>query len=124
MKKLIKPIEPIIGKSLDRVETFIHAHPKVDFLFGAVFGAFDGLLRSAKETTQTQPFIRNNYDVKRFMGAVLVALVIGWVLPALYFLGGNALYPNCWFRLLLACLLLMCSGQLLHGRIISARVDL
>ena len=107
MKKLIKPIEPIIGKSLDRVESFIHAYPKVNFLFGAIFGAFDGLLRSAKETTRTQPFVRNNYDVKRFMGAVLVALVIGWVLPAIYFSGGNVLYPDWSFRLLLACLLLM-----------------
>jgi len=87
MKKLIKPIEPIISKSLDRVESFIHAHQKVNFLFGAIFGAFDGLLRSTKETTRTQPFIRNNYDVKRFMGAVLVALVFGWVLPAMYFFG-------------------------------------
>src|SRR3990172_8294703 len=87
IKKLKKKIEKIIGKSLDRVESFIHTHPKVDFLFGAIFGAFDGLLRSAKETTQIQPFIRNNYDVKRFMGAVLVALVIGWVLAAIYFFG-------------------------------------
>src|SRR3989338_11458946 len=85
MKKLIKPTEPIICKSLDKIESFIHTHPKVNFLFGAIFGAFDGLLRSAKETTRTQPFIRNNYDVKRFMGAVLVALVIGWVLPTTYF---------------------------------------
>src|SRR3989304_8695554 len=87
MKNILKPLEPILSKSLDRVESFIHTHPKVDFLFGAIFGAFDGLLRSAKETTQTQPFIRNNYDVKRFMGAVLVALVLGWVLPAIYFFG-------------------------------------
>ena len=94
MKKLTKPIEPILSKGLDRVESFIHGHPKVNFLFGALFGAFDGLLRSTKETTQRQPFIRNNYDVKRFMGAVLVALVFGWVFPAIYFLGGNVLYPD------------------------------
>ncbi|MCF6154808.1 MAG: RnfABCDGE type electron transport complex subunit D [Candidatus Brocadia sp.] len=87
MKKLLKPIEPILDKGLDNVESFIHTHPKVNFLFGAIFGAFDGLLRSSKETTHTQPFIRNNYDVKRFMGAVLVALVAGWVLPAMYFYG-------------------------------------
>lgn len=87
MKKLLKPIEPILDKGLDTVESFIHTHPKVNFLFGAIFGAFDGLLRSSKETTHTQPFIRNNYDVKRFMGAVLVALVVGWVLPAMYFYG-------------------------------------
>ncbi len=87
MKKLLKPIEPIIDKGLDTLEAFIHTHRKVNFLVGALFGAFDGLLRSTKETTQSQPFIRNNYDVKRFMGAVLVALVFGWVFPAIYFYG-------------------------------------
>lgn len=87
MKKFLKPVEPILDKGLDTVESFIHTHPKVNFLFGSLFGAFDGLLRSSKETTHTQPFIRNNYDVKRFMGAVLVALVVGWVLPAIYFYG-------------------------------------
>lgn len=87
MKKLLKPIEPILDKGLDAVESFIHSYPKVNFLFGALFGAFDGLLRNPKETASTQPFIRNNYDVKRFMGAVLVALLCGWVLPAMYFYG-------------------------------------
>ncbi len=87
MKKLLKPIEPILSKGFDRVESFIHTHRSVKFLFGSIFGAFEGLVRGTKETTQTQPFIRNNYDVKRFMGAVLVALVIGWVFPAIYFYG-------------------------------------
>ena len=87
MKKVLKPIEPIIDKGLDNVGSFIHAHRNVNFLFGALFEAFDGLLRSPKETAHTQPFIRNNYDVKRFMGAVLIALVFGWVLPAIYFYG-------------------------------------
>lgn len=87
MKKLLKPVEPVLEKGLDTVGSFIHTHPKINFLFGALFGAFDGLLRSARETAHTQPFIRNNYDVKRFMGAVLVALVVGWVLPAMYFYG-------------------------------------
>ena len=87
MKNLLKPMEPLLNKSLDSVESFIHSHRKVNFLFGAVFEAFDGLLRSTKKITQTQPFIRNNYDVKRFMGAVLVALIFGWVLPAIYFFG-------------------------------------
>jgi Na+-transporting NADH:ubiquinone oxidoreductase subunit B/electron transport complex protein RnfD len=87
MKKLLKPFEPILNKSLDGMESFIHSHKKAHFLFGALFGAFDGLLRNPKETTQTQPFLRNNYDVKRFMGAVLVALIFGWVLPATYFFG-------------------------------------
>lgn len=87
IKKFLKPIEPIFNKGLDKVESIIHTHKKANFLFGALFGAFDGLLRSPKETAQSPPFIRNNYDVKRFMGAVLVALVIGWVLPAIYFYG-------------------------------------
>lgn len=87
MKKLLEPVEPILNKSLDSIESFIHTHKGVKFLFGSLFGAFDGLIRSTKETTLTQPFIRNNYDVKRFMGAVLVALVIGWVFPAIYFYG-------------------------------------
>lgn len=87
MKKFLKPIEPVLDKGLDVLDTFIRDHKKVHFLFGAIFGAFDGLLRSSKETTHAQPFIRNNYDVKRFMGAVLVALVFGWVLPATYFYG-------------------------------------
>ena len=87
MKNLLKPIEPILDKGLDTVESFIRTHSSVNFLFGALFGAFDGLLRSPKETAHAQPFIRNNYDVKRFMGAVLVALVVGWVLPAMYFYG-------------------------------------
>ncbi|MEP9410096.1 MAG: RnfABCDGE type electron transport complex subunit D [Candidatus Brocadia sp.] len=87
MKKILKPVEPVLEKGLDTLESFIRTRPKVNFLFGALFGAFDGLLRGPKETAHTQPFIRNNYDVKRFMGAVLVALVVGWVLPAVYFYG-------------------------------------
>ncbi len=87
MNKILKTIEPVLNKSLDRVESFIHSNKKVNFLFGAIFGAFDALLRSGKETTHAQPYIRNNYDVKRFMGAVLVALVFGWVMPAIYFYG-------------------------------------
>lgn len=87
MKKLPKPVELIINKNLDRIESFIHTHQTVNFLFGSLFTAFDSLLRSSKDTAQVQPFIRNNYDVKRFMGAVLVALVFGWVIPALYFFG-------------------------------------
>ncbi|MCF6148379.1 MAG: RnfABCDGE type electron transport complex subunit D [Candidatus Kuenenia sp.] len=87
MKKLLNKFEPPLNKNLDRIESFIHSHGKVKFLFGAIFEAFDGLLRSSKHTAQTQPFIRNNIDTKKFMGAVLIALVIGWVLPAMYFYG-------------------------------------
>ncbi|MCF6157140.1 MAG: RnfABCDGE type electron transport complex subunit D [wastewater metagenome] len=87
MKTLPQSIELMINKNLDRMESFIHTRPKVDFLFGSLFTAFDGLLRSSKDTAGTQPFIRNNYDVKRYMGAVLVALVFGWVLPSVYFYG-------------------------------------
>ncbi|MEK7699194.1 MAG: RnfABCDGE type electron transport complex subunit D [Planctomycetota bacterium] len=87
MNKIPQPIERMLDKTFDRIESFIHTHRKVNFLFGALFSAFDGLLRSSKDTAETQPFIRNNYDVKRFMGAVLVALVFGWVFPAIYFYG-------------------------------------
>jgi len=87
INKILKTFEPVLNKSLDRVESFIHSNKKVKYLFGAIFGAFDALLRSSKETTHAQPYIRNNYDVKRFMGAVLVALVFGWVMPAIYFYG-------------------------------------
>ena len=87
MKNALKPLEPIIAKGLDKVESFIHTHRGAEFLFGAIFAAFDGLIRGPKETAQSQPFVRSNYDTKKFMGAVLVALVFGWVLPAVYFYG-------------------------------------
>lgn len=94
MKKFLKPLEPILDKGLNTAESFIHTHRNVHFLFGALFGAIDGLLRSPKQTAQTQPFIRNNYDVKRFMGAVLVALTCGWVLPAMYLYGWQCVVPK------------------------------
>lgn len=94
MKKLLKPIEDTLSKNLDRTESFIHAHPKINFLFGSLFEAFDSLIRSTRETARTQPFIRNNYDVKRFMGAVLVALAFGWVFPAIYFYGWQCVLPK------------------------------
>lgn len=94
MKKFLKPIEPFLDKGLNIAESFIHTHRTAHFLFGGLFDAFDGLLRSPKETTQTLPFIRNNYDVKRFMGAVLVALVGGWVLPAMYLFGWQCVIPK------------------------------
>ncbi|MDR4509419.1 MAG: RnfABCDGE type electron transport complex subunit D [Candidatus Brocadiaceae bacterium] len=94
MKKLLKHVEPVLGKGLDRVESFVHSHRKVEFVFGALFEAFDGLLRSSKHTTQTRPFVRNNYDVKQFMGAVLVALIFGWVLPAVYFFGWQCVFSK------------------------------
>ncbi|GAB61033.1 MAG: RnfABCDGE type electron transport complex subunit D [Candidatus Jettenia sp.] len=94
MKKSLKPIEDILSKNLDRTESFIHTHPKINFLFGSLFEAFDSLIRSRRETAQTQPFIRNNYDVKRFMGAVLVALTLGWVFPSIYFYGWQCVIPK------------------------------
>ncbi|KKO18394.1 MAG: RnfABCDGE type electron transport complex subunit D [Candidatus Brocadia sp.] len=87
MKKFLKPLEPLLDKGLNTTESFIHSHRNVHFLFGSLFGAIDGLLRSPKETAQAPPFIRSNYDVKRFMGAILVALTTGWVLPAMYLFG-------------------------------------
>lgn len=94
MKKFLKPLEPILDKGLNAAESFIHTHRNVHFLFGALFGAIDGLLRSPKETAHAPPFIRNNYDVKRFMGAVLVALIGGWVLPAMYLYGWQCVVPK------------------------------
>ncbi len=97
MEKSRKPldvIEKIVETSLDRVESFIHTYPKVDFVFGSLFTAFDSLIRSSGDTAQAQPFIRNNYDVKRFMGAVLVALIFGWVFPAMYFYGWQCVIPK------------------------------
>ncbi|MFQ5965087.1 MAG: RnfABCDGE type electron transport complex subunit D [Candidatus Scalinduaceae bacterium] len=87
MKDIIKKIEPILNKTLNKTESFIHSRPKVNFLFGALFEAFDGLIRSSKDTAQTQPFIRNQMDVKQYMGGILVALFVGWVVPAIYFFG-------------------------------------
>lgn len=94
MKKFLKPLEPLLDKGLNAAESFIHTHRKVNFFFGAVFEAFDGLIRNPKETAQSPPFIRHNYDVKRFMGAVLVALVCGWVLPAIYLYGWQCVVPK------------------------------
>lgn len=51
MKKLLKPVEPVLDKGLDTVESFIHTHPKVNFLFGALLGhlmAFSGVLRKQR----------------------------------------------------------------------------
>ncbi|GJQ57699.1 MAG: RnfABCDGE type electron transport complex subunit D [Candidatus Scalindua sp. AMX11] len=94
MKKTIKNIEPIVDKNLNRVGSFIERRPKVNFLFGALFEAFDELLRSSKETAKSPPFIRNQMDVKQYMGGVIVALVFGWVLPAIYFYGFFCVVPK------------------------------
>ncbi len=85
MKKTIKNIEPILNKTLNKAESFIQSRPRVNFLFGALFAAFDGLIRSSKDTAKTQPFIRNQMDAKQYMGGVLVALFLGWVVPSIYF---------------------------------------
>ncbi len=94
MKKTIKKIEPVLNKSLNKVESFIQSRPGVNFLFGALFEAFDGLIRSSKDTAGTQPFIRNQMDAKQYMGGVLVALLLGWVVPAIYFFGFMCVVPK------------------------------
>ncbi|MDR4497520.1 MAG: RnfABCDGE type electron transport complex subunit D [Candidatus Scalindua sp.] len=94
MKQIIKKFEPILNKNLNRVESFIQTRPRVNFLFGALFEAFDGLIRSSKDTAKTQPYIRNQMDIKQFMGGILVALFLGWVLPSIYFFGILCVVPK------------------------------
>ncbi|ODS31678.1 MAG: Na+-translocating NADH-quinone reductase subunit B [Candidatus Scalindua rubra] len=94
MKDIVKKIEPILNKNLNKVESFIQSRPKVNFLFGALFEAFDGLIRSSKDTAQAQPFIRNQMDVKQYMGGILAALFFGWVVPAIYFFGFICVVPK------------------------------
>lgn len=99
IKKTIKLTESVLNKSLNGVENFIHSRPKVDFLFGALFEAMDGLVRSAKGTAGTQPFIRYQLDAKQYMGGVLLALFIGWIVPATYFFGVLCVIP----KLIVSC---------------------
>ncbi len=94
MKKTFKNIETILNKSLNSIETFIQSHPKVNFLFGALFEATDGLIRSTKDTAKNPPFIRSSMDVKQYMGGILAALFFGWVLPAIYFYGFMCVVPK------------------------------
>jgi Na+-transporting NADH:ubiquinone oxidoreductase subunit B/electron transport complex protein RnfD len=94
MKDIVKKIEPILNKTLNKAESFIQSRPKVNFLFGALFEAFDGLIRSSKDTAKTQPFIRNQMDAKQYMGGILVALFLGWVVPAIYFFGFLCVVPK------------------------------
>ena len=94
MKKTFKNIETILNNSLNSIETFIQSHPKVNFLFGALFEATDGLIRSTKDTAKNPPFIRNSMDVKQYMGGILAALFFGWVLPAIYFYGFMCVVPK------------------------------
>ena len=94
MKDILKNIESVLNKNLNNIGSYIHSRPKVDFLFGALFEAFDGLLRSTKDTAKTQPFIRNRMDTKQYMGGVLIALFAGWVVPAIYFFGFLCVVPK------------------------------
>jgi Na+-transporting NADH:ubiquinone oxidoreductase subunit B/electron transport complex protein RnfD len=94
MKKTFKNIETVLNKSLNSIETFIQSHPKVNFLFGALFEAADGLIRSTKDTAKNPPFIRSPMDVKQYMGGILVALFFGWVVPAIYFYGVLCVVPK------------------------------
>ena len=94
MKKTFKNIETILNNSLNSIETFIQSHPKVNFLFGALFEATDGLIRSTKDTAKNPPFIRSSMDVKQYMGGILAALFFGWVVPAIYFYGFMCVIPK------------------------------
>lgn len=94
MKNIIKKIEPILNKTLNKAESFIQSRPRVNFLFGALFEACDGLIRSSKNTARAQPFIRNQMDAKQYMGGVLVALLFGWIVPAIYFFGFMCVVPK------------------------------
>src|SRR3989338_4668562 len=94
MKNPFKNIETIFNKSLNSIETFIQSHSKVNFLFGALFEAADGLIRSTKDTAKNPPFIRSSMDVKQYMGGILAALFFGWVVPAIYFYGFMCVVPK------------------------------
>ena len=92
--KIIKSIETFLNRNLNNAENYVQSRPKANFLFGALFEACDGLIRSTKDTTKTPPYIRSNVDVKQYMGAVLVALFFGWVAPAIYFYGFLCVVPK------------------------------
>ncbi|MDR4503768.1 MAG: RnfABCDGE type electron transport complex subunit D [Candidatus Scalindua sp.] len=94
INRISKNKDPFVNKTLNRIESFIHTRPRVNFLFGSLFDAFDGLIRSAKDTSKSPPFIRNQMDVKQYMGGVIVALIFGWVLPAIYFYGFFCVVPK------------------------------
>ncbi len=92
--KTFKNIESIINKNLNKAENYIQSRSRVNFLFGALFEACDGLIRSTKDTAKTPPYIRSGQDVKMYMGGVLVALFFGWVVPAIYFYGLICVVPK------------------------------
>ena len=90
-----KSIETILNKNLNKAETFCSITPKRLIFFSvALFEACDGLIRSTKDTAQAPPYIRNNMDVKQYMGGVLVALFFGWIVPAIYFYGFLCVVPK------------------------------
>ncbi|WP_096893978.1 RnfABCDGE type electron transport complex subunit D [Candidatus Scalindua japonica] len=92
--KIIKSIETLLNKKLNNTENFVQSSPKVNFLFGALFEACDGLIRSTKDTAKAPPFIRSSLDAKQYMGGVLVALFFGWIVPAIYFYGFLCVVPK------------------------------
>ncbi len=92
--KILKNIETVFNKNLNKAENYVQSRAKVNFLFGALFEACDGLIRSTKETTTAPPFIRGGIDAKQYMGGVLVALFFGWILPAIYFYGFLCVVPK------------------------------
>ena len=65
--KIFKSIETVLNKNLNRAENYVQSHAKVNFLFGALFEACDGLIRSTKNTAQSPPYIRRGIDVKQYM---------------------------------------------------------
>jgi RnfABCDGE-type electron transport complex D subunit len=92
--KIFKSIETVLNKNLNRAENYVQSHARVNFLFGALFEACDGLIRSTKNTAQSPPYIRRGMDAKQYMGGVLVALFFGWVVPAIYFYGFLCVVPK------------------------------
>ncbi len=92
--KRFKKIETVINNNLNKAEDFVQSRPKVNFLFGALFEACDGLIRSTKDTAKVPPYIRRGMDAKQYMGGVLIALFLGWIAPAIYFYGFLCVVPK------------------------------
>ncbi len=94
MNKIFKNIEKFINKNLNMVENYVQSRSGINFLFGALFEACDGLIRSTKDSAKNPPYIRSKMDAKLYMGGVLVALFFGWVVPAIYFYGFLCVVPK------------------------------
>jgi Na+-transporting NADH:ubiquinone oxidoreductase subunit B/electron transport complex protein RnfD len=90
MSKIFKSIETVLNKNLNKAENFVQSRPKVNFLFGALFEACDGLIRSTKDTAKTPPYIRSSMDVKRFLDG----LYPQYIFMDFYVLSPSLLYPT------------------------------